>query len=231
MQISYLSAGELMTARVVIKANAEATISVFLSARVRALPFRAGQFFRKGDVLINFDCSRYVAELNGRKAALKARVLEARNNKRLLKHQAIGASAVAVSIANTQEARAAVDAQQALVSQCAVKAPYDGKVVERLIHEHETPSANQPLIKIVDRSMPQMELIVPSGWLVWLKAGTGFDLHIDEMGKTYRARVKRMGAVVDAVSQTIKITGEFTGSENSVLPGMSGTATFSYSGS
>lgn len=221
-----------MNARAIVKANAQATISVFLTATVKRLPFRTGQAFNKGDVVVAFDCARYRADMRAKYAVFAARKQEMTNNRRLLRYKAIGASEVAVSKARMREAAALAEVQDALVQQCEVKAPYDGRVVERLINENETPGPNQPLIKIVDTSKTELELIVPSRWLVWLKAGTRFSFQVDETGQRLNAKVSRLGAVVDAVSQTIKITGEFVREQkNTVLPGMSGTATFAYSGS
>ena len=224
-------AAEMLSARAIVVANAQATISVFLTAQVENLPFRAGQIFKKGDVIVGFDCARYLADLRARKAVYKARAQEANNNRRLLRHQAVGASEVAVSVARMEESKALVEVQVALVQQCVVKAPYNGRVVEQLINAHETPGANQPLVRIVDSSKSELELIVPSRWLVWLKPGSEFEFHVDETGARLRAKVSRLGAVVDAVSQTIKVTGELLNEKNMVLPGMSGTASFIYSGS
>jgi len=222
---------ESYQARAIVKARAKAVISVFLTATVTKLPFRDGETFAKGDVIVAFDCTRYVSDLRAKQAVFEARRQEAVNNKRLLRHQAIGASEVAVSMARMKEAKALVGVQNALVQQCVIRAPYNGRVVERAISEHETPGANQPLIRIVDTANPELELIVPSRWLVWLKVGTAFQFKVDETGAVLMAKVSRLGAVVDAVSQTIKITGVFERPQNSVLPGMSGSATFAYSGS
>ena len=72
----------------------------------------------------------------------------------------------------------------------------------------------------------ELDLIVPSNWLRWVNRGTTFIFSVDELGQEYKARVTRLGAKVDAVSQTIKLTGSFVVRPQSVLAGMSGTATF-----
>ncbi len=223
-------AEETLQARAILKANAEATISVYLTATVKSLPFRAGQSFKKGDLIIAFDCERYIADLHARKAGFKAKARSASSKRRLLKFGAVGATELAIAEAQMQEARALVEKQDALIRQCEINAPYDGKVVERLINEHETPGPNQPLIKIIDTSKAEVELIVPSRWLVWLKPGSRFMLKVDETGVEVKAKVLRIGAVVDAVSQTVKITGGFVGNSLKVLPGMSGTAKFAFAG-
>ena len=224
-------AQEMLKATGVVKANAEATISVNMSARVSELPFREGDAFVTDDVIVRFDCSRNRAILKARKAVEKARRLQVKNNKRLVRHQALGRNELAVSIAALEEAEANSDEQALLVSQCTVRAPFSGRIVRQLINENETPRSNQPLVKIVDTTRNEIELIVPSKWLNWLSVGTGFRFVIEETGSEVAARIIRIGAVVDAVSQTIKVTGEFTEKVKPVLPGMSGSAIFASSGS
>ncbi|MGD3980087.1 HlyD family efflux transporter periplasmic adaptor subunit, partial [Xanthomonas citri pv. citri] len=73
----------------------------------------------------------------------------------------------------------------------------------------------------------EIDLIVPSPWLVWLREGAPLSAKIDETGRTYAGRVSRTAAAVDPVSQTIKITAAFAEPlSGAVLPGMSLDATF-----
>ncbi len=72
----------------------------------------------------------------------------------------------------------------------------------------------------------EVEAIVPSKWLSWLKPKQSFQFVIDETGAEVSVRIVRLGAVVDPISQTIKVYGVLDEKNNLVLPGMSGTATF-----
>jgi membrane fusion protein, multidrug efflux system len=49
---------------------------------------------------------------------------------------------------------------------------------------------------------------------------------VDETRRSYPARVKEIGASVDAASQTIKVIGAFEKLPPEVLAGMSGSAQF-----
>ena len=222
---------EALSARGVVKAVAEATISVEYAARIKKMPKREGQSFQAGDVLIAFDCKRYSAEVSAARATARARELRMSNNRKLLQRGAMGANEVQISEAEFTQAQAEVAALQARTGSCDFKAPYDGLLVERLAHENESPAPNQPLIKIVDTTRLEVEAIVPSLWLRWMKPGQTFQFVIDETGTSVSAEVERMGAVVDPVSQTIKAYGVLKRKDFSVLPGMSGTATFTQAGS
>jgi RND family efflux transporter MFP subunit len=219
------------SARGVVQALTEATVAVDYTARIRKLPFKEGQAFRTGDVLIVFDCRKYHAEVQAAKAQTRAHELKVTTNRKLLEKGAIGASEVRISEAELEKARADVMALQARTGSCDFKAPFNGRLVERIAAEHEIPGANQPLIRIVDTSRFEVEAIIPSKWMSWVKTGTTFTFLVDETGETLGAKVVRMGATVDPVSQTIKAYGVLTNSGSTVLPGMSGTATFRLSGS
>jgi membrane fusion protein, multidrug efflux system len=222
---------ETLTARGVVKSLAEATISVDYTARITQLPVLEGDSFLQGDVLISFDCKRFNAEIAAAKANAHAQELTYSNNKRLLARGAIGANEVKISQAQYEKARAEAVAAQARTGNCDYRAPFDGKMVERIAQEHESPAASQPLIKIVDTTRLEAEAIVPSQWLKWMKQGQGVSFLIDETGDTANGEVIRVGAAVDPVSQTVKVYLDLSKSDSAILPGMSGTATFARPGS
>jgi multidrug efflux pump subunit AcrA (membrane-fusion protein) len=51
-------------------------------------------------------------------------------------------------------------------------------------------------------------------------------VQIAEVGKSYPARIARIGARVDPITQTVDLTAELTRGAPELLPGMSGWATF-----
>jgi membrane fusion protein, multidrug efflux system len=229
--ISTTSAAETATARGVIAALTEATVAVDYAARIKKIPKLEGQAFKAGDVLIVFDCRKNAAEVAASRAATRAKELVAVNNRKLLARGAIGANDVKIADAELEQARAEVQAVQARTGSCDFKAPFDGRLVERIAAEYESPAPNNPLIRIVDTTRLEVETIVPSKWLTWMKPGTEFSFTIDETGEDFVVSLVRMGATVDPVSQTIKAYGVLKDKNESVLPGMSGTATFQLAGS
>lgn len=215
-----------LSSRGIIRPRAEAVIASDLNARIVALPFKKGERFKKGATLVEFDCRRYREELEAAKAENRAETATHDMNLKLERHKAIGRSEVLVSKAKVDRTAAQAKSLVARIDQCVIVAPFDGRVVDRNIQEHEMPQANAPLIKIVDDSRLEIDLIVPSKWLGWLSAGARFEFKVDETGQTLDGELVRTGAVVDPVSQTVDVSGVFKLRPESVLPGMSGTAVF-----
>ena len=90
------------------------------------------------------------------------------------------------SQAEVQKAAAEVAASKALLDKCRVTAPY-AAAAEQKIREQQYAQPGQPLLDIIDDTALELEFLVPSRWLVWLKPGAAFQVRIDETGKTYPA--------------------------------------------
>ncbi|WAI83882.1 MULTISPECIES: efflux RND transporter periplasmic adaptor subunit [Achromobacter] len=213
------------SARGVLRATAEATLSSSVSEKILSMPLREGERFKQGDVLVSFDCRRLEAEL---RAARAGAAVEARNAKvqaELLRMAATGRADADIARFKHQERQAQAEVIQQRMVDCKVVAPYAGSVVETLARLDETPPANEKLISIVSDGPMELHMVVPSKWLAWLKEGSDLDFIVDETGDVLPAKVTRVSAAVDAVSQTIKVVALVEQAPVGVLPGMSGRAT------
>ena len=94
------------------------------------------------------------------------------------------------------------------------------------VNEFESIERQQPLVEIIGSGILEAKLIVSSKWLAWIDEGYPMKIIIDENGQTYNAKIHTIGVDIDPVSQTIDITAKFDENYDTLLPGMSGTATF-----
>ena len=211
-----------------VRPKSEAEISTDLVAPIVRIPFKFGKSFRKGEPLVIFNCDRYKAELAAARAEKRGQDITLKAKLHLQKLNAVGRNEVKIARANSDKATAEVQALSTRVKQCEIKAPYDGRVVEQRIEEHEVPKPNSPLLKIINDEDLRIELIVPSKWLTWLKEGARFRFEVAEMGQGFEATVDQIGAAVDPVSQTVRITGRFISRPKQVLAGMTGAADFGH---
>ncbi|HZX33266.1 MAG TPA: efflux RND transporter periplasmic adaptor subunit [Rhodocyclaceae bacterium] len=198
------------------------TLAAEIGAKVSRLPVPEGGSFRAGQVLIAFDCSLPQAQLNKARAALGAAEKTWNANKRLNELNSVGKVELEVSEAEVAKAKAEVASNAAVIAKCSVPAPFAGRVAEQKVREQQYVQPGQPLLEILDDSALELEFIVPSPWLAWLKPGYAFQIKIDETGKTYPAKVQRLGARVDPVSQSVKLSAAIDGKFNELIAGMSG---------
>lgn len=217
---------EQIPVRGVVRPEAKASLAAEIGASVISIGYLEGETFNKNDVLIGLDCRRFEAQL----AAVRANLVEAEARFNgvsvLMSHHAVSQQEFETAKARRDGARAEVEVAEIQVESCTIRAPFDGKVAELGIHLHETTIPGQPIIHVLSDNNPTIELIVPSTWLTWISIGTHFKFEIDETGQSADAEVVRLGAEIDAVSQTTKLFARFIDPPAFVISGMSGTASF-----
>jgi membrane fusion protein (multidrug efflux system) len=218
---------EAPQARGLIRAVREATLSAAVTGQIIKMPFSEGTSFKKGDLLVEFDCERPQAELRAAQAAMQVEQKTVETNEELERFNSIGKFDLLISVSKLNKAKAEVEALNAQIKGCRITAPFNGGVIERHLRLHESASPGEPLLRIIDTSGLELDVIVPSQWLQWLAPGTPFRFKVDETGDMAEAVVERLLPSVDPVSKTIKIIGRFSARPAAlVIPGMSGSARF-----
>ncbi|PJI47500.1 MAG: efflux transporter periplasmic adaptor subunit [Pseudomonas sp.] len=214
--------------RGVLYARGQAMLSSELAGRILEMPFAEGQAFKKGDVLVRFDCSAYQAQLNAAQAGVRAAAEELSHNRKLASLNSVGRYEVALAEAKQAEAQAQAQVYQVQVRRCGVQAPYDGQVVQRKAQPFESVASGAPLLEIVDNRSLEIRLLVPSRWLSKLKPGEHFSFTPDETGQPLQVEIKRLGARIDEASQTLLLIASVPPTAG-LVAGMSGTAQFAES--
>ncbi|MEI7608849.1 MAG: efflux RND transporter periplasmic adaptor subunit, partial [Rhodospirillaceae bacterium] len=218
--------GSGQQARAVVQPHQQAMLSAEIAARIDRLALREGERFHKGDKLVEFDCRSYQAAQAATKAALDHAQAKLNAEAVMAAHHSSGALEVAMARTDTDKARADHRSASLAVERCVIAAPFDGRVVERKAHAYETVAQHTPLLGILDDTSPEVALVVPATWLVWLKPGQTFTLEVDETQHSHPGKITRLGAQIDPVSQTITVYGSLSDPDLDLISGMSGTARF-----
>lgn len=212
--------------RVLLTPELETILASPMLGRVRQVNVSLGSGFEPGAVLVDFYCEEQAAresiagaELAGARESYEAKL-------RLQGLNSAGEVEVAIAAAELDRAQAGLELAQVQKGQCQVIAPFAGRTVKVHVKPHQGVSAGQPLVEIISRGPFKLRLNVPSVWLVWLEAGTPFEVEIDETGGTYPATVTAINARVDAASQSVEVEGSIPEPGPELLAGMSGTAHF-----
>ena len=198
------------------------TVAAEIGARISRLPITEGGSFTEGQLLVAFDCSLPQAQLDKANAELEAASQSYTANQRLMELNSIGQLELDLSRSAMTRAKAESNVQQAVLSKCSVVAPFGGRVAEQKVREQQFVQPGQALLDILDDSVMELEFLVPSHWLRWMKTGQTLRVSIDETRKTYPARFTRIGARVDPVSQSVKVAATIDGKFPELIAGMSG---------
>jgi RND family efflux transporter MFP subunit len=209
-----------------IVAGEETTLSSQMAGRIKDIRVGLGDQFKAGSRLIEFDCSEQQAQLDAAEAEYRA---ARETHLARLRLQALGAAGeleVTVAAAGADKARSQVAVRAAQLAYCRVDAPFAGNVARLRVKAAESVPAGQALIDIVNPASLKAQMFVPAAWIAWLKPGTPVSLTFKETGQTHRARVSKINARVDGVSQQLEVEARIEKSDGRLLPGMVGSASF-----
>jgi len=204
----------------------QTTLSAEIAARLVELPFREGQAFKAGQTLAGFDCALFTAQRD-KTEAQEELARQGRDTANKLRERGMS-SDMEWHQAQSKLKETAADAQaaRATASRCSIAAPFDGRVARLAVAQYQFVTAGTPLLEIVDTRKLEVHAVVPSHWLAWLRVGDVITLRVDELGRDYRAKITRLAARIDAVSQMAPVVGEIENPSPELLPGMSGWASF-----
>jgi membrane fusion protein, multidrug efflux system len=212
--------------RVLVLPAGETILASPVPGRIAQLHVGLGVPFKQGSVLVSMDCDEPRARLAMSNADQAAATDQYEAKLRMQGLEQASDVEVALAASAVAKAKAQVSLYQFQISQCSIRAPWDGRTAKLHVRSHMTVSAGQPLLDLVRSGLLLMKLNVPSRWISTMKMGHVFDVTIDETGQTYQAKVHRINGRVDPVSQTIELEASMIKSHPDLLPGMSGVAKF-----
>lgn len=218
-----------LTARGLLVPIRETVLSAEIPGRIESLPVTDGQRIAAGDRIAALDCrthrlrrDRHAAEIQLAEKTLSVqRQLAARNSGNALD--------AATARARLDMARVDAALAGAIIEDCVITAPFGGRIEEVRVHPHQYVTEGQPVAALYDDTALEVEIIVPSHWLSWLRPGAAFVLRVEEVGRDVAGTVDHLGARIDPASQSLKIVGRLSPAsapEADLLPGMSGQVRF-----
>lgn len=212
--------------RVLISPAQETTLVAPMAGNIKTLPVSLGSAFKKGELLMGFDCAEGQAKARIARAELRAARENHQAKTRLRSLDAAGDVEVNLAAADVEKNAGQVELARVQTDFCAIKAPFDGRVARLHIKQFQGVSPGAPLVDLISDGPLKIRVNAPSKWLPQLRVGNSFEIAVDETGKRYPAKVSAVGARIDAAAQAIEIEGLLDGEFPELLAGMSGTIHF-----
>ncbi len=211
---------------VLVTSGNETTLSSQMAGKIKKVNYGLGDSVGANAVILEFDCEEQNAQIQSAEAEYRG-ARETHLTK--LRLQALGAAGeleVTVAASVADKAKSQITLRESQLAYCKVVAPFSGRLVKLKVKLAESVSLGQPLLEMVNPGTLKAQLYVPAAWLGWVKTGTRFSVKTTQDGRAYPARVTKLNARVEGVSQTLELEARFDGSTQGLLPGMVGTAVF-----
>lgn len=211
---------------VLVTSGNETTLSSQMAGKITKINYGLGDSISANSVILEFDCQEQEAQVQAAEAEYRG-ARETHLTK--LRLQALGAAGeleVTVAASVADKAKSQITLRESQLAYCKVVAPFSGRMVKLKVRPAESVSLGQPLLEMVNPGSLKAQLYVPAAWLGWIKPGTRFSVKTSQDAKAYQARVSKLNARIEGVSQTLELEARFEGSTHGLLPGMVGTALF-----
>lgn len=210
----------------VLSAKRRAVLASAMDARITKLNFDNGQKFKKGDVLVEYDCSVDYARLKEMESRKRLTQVQLEAYEKLKEMKSVSDVELVVAKENNEQNIALIEQIKGRLRYCKVIAPFDGRVSNKMASQYEFVQTGRVLMDVASREPLQAEFLVPSKWLRWLNVGSPLRIYINESDKQYVAKIVAVHGEVDPVSQSVQVKAEMEAYHEELLPGMSGYATF-----
>jgi RND family efflux transporter MFP subunit len=210
-----------------LRARREAVLSPEVSGRLARIAADVGDVVRKGDVLAELSSSSAALQVEQAKAAkamaeagLRAAETEQKRTAELAKGDAAPPAvvdrvntAVDQARAGLQQATAAVGMAEDYLAKHFLRAPFDGVVTMRMksAGEFVAMMPPTPVFAMVDAASVEVRVAVPETIVDLLKPGVELDGSLSPSGKPFRARVRVVGAAVEAGTRTVDVRADVVG--------------------
>jgi membrane fusion protein, multidrug efflux system len=216
-----------VTAEAVLVPRQVTVISSAQDGRIADIPVGHGDLFKKGDLLIAYDCTDIEAEAEIARIQKDLTRKKAEGTDKLFKLDIISDLDRLGAQVEDRQAAAKSRAYAARMEDCQIRARFDGRVTNRLANPGEYTRTDRVLLEVASNEPLRAEFLIPSKWLRWVNIGAPISITIGETEKTYPARITAIHGEVDPVSQSIQMIATLDAYDDPLLPGMSGQAAIS----
>ena len=203
-----------------LEAGSQVFVAAETSGRITKIDFESGQQVKKGQLLVQLndaveqaDLARYQAQLrNAARLYNRTQTLAAKN--------LVAQAQVDSTLAERDIAQGLIRQTQALIAQKAIRAPFDGTIGIRQVHEGQYLSPGEAIASLVDTKTLKLNFSLDEQASPELHIGQIVDIHVDAYPeKTFPARISAIDPLVGK-SRTIQLQATLENSDGALKAGM-----------
>jgi membrane fusion protein (multidrug efflux system) len=204
-----------------LRAANGADIAPEIGGVIDAVDFESGQTVAAGATLVHLRLNDDSARLAQLQAMAELDAITLQRDQRQLAAKGVSLSVVDTDTANLKVARAQVAAQQAVMDEKTVRAPFTGRLGVRQIDLGQYVAAGTTLVTLQALDPMFVDFYVPERALGDIKPGGKVTVTVDAYpGKSFTGTVGSVNAKVDAASRMLQVRARIANKDGALLPGM-----------
>ncbi|HBK07595.1 MAG TPA: efflux transporter periplasmic adaptor subunit [Acetobacteraceae bacterium] len=203
------------------RASKGADLAAEMGGVVDQIDFESGQTVTAGTVLLRLRPNDDEAKLAQLQANAELANVTLVRDQRQLAARAIPQATVDTDAANLKVARAQVAAQQALMAEKVVKAPFSGRLGVRQVDVGQFLAAGTAIVTLQQLDPMFVDFYLPQQALANVSVGQKVEVTADGYpGRTFAGAVTALNARVDSSSRMLQVRASLPNADGALLPGM-----------
>jgi membrane fusion protein (multidrug efflux system) len=204
-----------------LRAVRGADLSAQASGVVDEIAFDSGNDVAAGKVLLRLKPNDDYAKLRQLEAAAELAGQTYKRDQEQFAAQAISQANVDTDVSTLKSARAQLAAQQALIDEKIVKAPFAGRLGIRQVDIGQYLTAGTAVVTLQALDPILVDFYVPQRALAQLKIGQPVSASVDTYAnQTFSGSIEAINSKVDAGSRNVQVRASLHNPERRLVPGM-----------
>jgi len=209
-----------------LRASNGADLAPEIGGTIDEVHFESGQTVAAGTKLVHLRLNDDTAKLQQLQAAADLDAITLKRDQRQLAAQGVAQSVVDTDAGNLNVARAQVVAQQAVIDEKTIRAPFAGRLGVRQIDLGQYVPAGTTLVTLQALDPMFVDFYLPQQALAQVSVGQKVTVAVDAYpGRDFAGTVSSLNSKVDSQSRMLQIRATVANPNGELLPGMFATAT------
>jgi membrane fusion protein (multidrug efflux system) len=207
-----------------LRAVRGADLAAQASGVVDKIHIESGTEIAAGTVLLALKPNDDPAKLAQLQAQAELASITLKRDQEQLEAQAVSQATVDTDVSNLKAARAQVAAQQALIEEKVVRAPFAGRLGIRLVDEGQYLAAGTTVVTLQALDPIFIDFYVPQQALARLQVKQAVSATVDTYPDApFSGNIVSVNSKVDAASRNVQVRASFANADRRLVPGMYAT--------
>jgi membrane fusion protein, multidrug efflux system len=204
-----------------VRAVRGADLAAQAAGVVDKIHIESGTEVPAGTVLVALKANDDPAKLAQLKAQAELASITLKRDQEQFAAQAISQATLDADASNLKSAHAQVAAQEALIEEKTVRAPFAGRLGIRQVDEGQYLAAGTTVVTLQALDPIFIDFYVPQQALSHLKAGQAVSAAVDAFpGANFNGKITSVNSKVDSSSRNVQVRASFPNSDRRLVPGM-----------
>jgi membrane fusion protein (multidrug efflux system) len=191
---------------------------------VEEISFESGQDVETGALLVRLALNDSVGRLKQLEAAADLAASTYQRDLRQFHEKIVSQAVIDSDLSNVKATRAEVEAQQALIAQRSIRAPFAGRVGIRLVDKGQYLNPGTAIVTLQAIDPLFVDFLLPQQSVSQLTVRQPVLVRVDAFpGESFPGTISAINARVDSSTRNVQVRASLSNSRRQLLPGMYAT--------